>query len=274
MRVFMSLDLEGATGVFATAQTEPTDSSYPAACALLAGDATAAVEGCLAAGADEIVVADGHHLGQNLSVTDLPAAVVLRSGFPGPDSWISGVGPGFDVGVFVAYHAMAGTLNGVLDHTYDSSRVYSVELEGFGEIGEFGLAAAVCGAYGFPVVFASGDVCLADEAKTTVPGIHTVAVKEGLGRCNARLLSPELTRQRIRDGVRAALTSEKPQPLSWDGRFMRITFTRSDFCDAAAVCPGVKRETARALITPQDDFRAVFSCFLACMELAASVDPL
>jgi D-amino peptidase len=268
----MSLDLEGATGVVVEDHAEPGTSAYADACALLAGDVTAAVQGCLAAGADEIVVSDGHYLGQNLSVRDLPDEVILRSGFPGPHSWISGVGPGFDAAAFVAYHAKAGTQGAILDHTYDSIRVYGVELEGVGEIGEFGLAAAVCGAYGIPVVFVSGDACLASEAAATVPGVHTVAVKEGLSRSCGRLLSPARSAVLIRQGVRDALAAKKwPRPLDWSRRSLRVTFAKSGYCDAAAACPGAQREDGRTLLIPGDDFLAVFSSFVACVELSGTV---
>ena len=270
MRVFMSLDLEGATGVYSDDQTQPGCPGYEEGCTLLLGDVIAAVDGCRAAGATDIVVVDGHHSGSNLSLRDLPDDVVLRSGFPGPHSWISGVGPGFDAAVFVAYHAKAGTLGAILDHTYQDG-VYCLELEGIGEIGEFGLAAAVCGSYGIPVVFASGDACLAQEAQATLPGIHTVEVKHGIWHSSGLLPTLHHTTSQITDGVRAALSSEAwPEPLDWNGRSLRIAFTTSDQCDKAGACPGVRREDGRTILIPAQDFLDVFAHFLACMELAAA----
>jgi D-amino peptidase len=270
MRVFMSLDLEGATGVYSDDQTQPGCPGYEEGCALLLGDTIAAVDGCRAAGATDIVVVDGHHSGSNLSARDLPEDVVLRSGFPGPHSWISGVEPGFDAAVFVAYHAMAGTPGAILDHTYQDG-VYSLELDGVGEIGEFGLAAAVCGAYGIPVVFASGDAGLTQEAQATVPGIHTVAVKRGVWHSSGLLTTPQRTASQITDGVRAALSSrEWPEPLDWNGRSLRVRFATSDQCDRASACPGARREGGRSVLIPGQDFLAVFAHFLACMELAAA----
>jgi D-amino peptidase len=269
MKVFMSLDLEGATGVFSDDQTQPGRAEYAQGCALLLGDTIAAVEGCREAGATAVVVSDGHHDGSNLSIRDMPDGVTLRSGFPGPHSWISGVGPGFDAAVFVAYHAMVGTRGAILDHTYQDG-VYGLELEGVGEIGEFGLAAAVCGAYGVHVVFASGDACLVREAEQTIPGIRTVAVKEGLWHSGALLSTPAQTARLIREGVRQSLLSEaKPQPLDWSGRSLRILFATNDYADKAGACPGVQRGDGRSVLIPAQDFLDVFAAFLACMELAS-----
>jgi D-amino peptidase len=269
VKVFMSLDLEGATGVFSENQTQPGRSAYKEGCALLLGDLTAAVEGCRAAGVDDLLVADGHHAGHNLSIQDVPDGIVLRSGFPGPYSWISGVGPGFDAAVFVAYHAKAGTQGAILDHTYQDG-VYSVELEGVGEVGEFGLAAAACGAFGIPVLFASGDECLAAEAEATVPGIRTVTVKRGLSTSSGQLSTRGQTAPLIRDGVHKALSTQPwPAPLDWSGRDLRIRFTTSEHCDKAKACPGVERQAGRSVVIPAQGFLDLFSSFLACMDLAS-----
>jgi D-amino peptidase len=266
VRVFMSTDLEGATGVFSVSHISPDRRLYADACELLRGDVEAALDGCLAAGADEIVVADGHLVGENLSIRGFSDRVVLRSGYPGPHSWMSGVGPGFDAAVFVGYHARAGTLGAILDHTYFYG-IYSLELEGVGEIGEFGLAAALCGAYGIPVVFVSGDAALAREAAEVVPGIRTVAVKDGLSRTGGLLSSPERTRVQIRESVCEALKGDSwPSPLDWSGRSLRATFTMSGLGDAAAASPGVVRQDGRAVSIQGSDYLETFARFLGCMN--------
>ena len=263
----MSLDLEGATGIYAKEQVDPGGARYHEGCEFLRGDLLAAVAGCLRAGVDDVVVADGHSMGANLSVAGFPEQVRLRQGYPGPHSWLSGVGPGFDAAVFIAYHARAGTQGAILDHTY-MGLVYRVELEGVGEVGEFGLAAAVCGAFGIPVVFVSGDSRLVSEAQQTLPEIRTVAVKDGLMRTSGVLSTPVQTGHELSEGVFAALTEESsPMPLDWSGRSLRVLLTSTELCDAAAKCPGTRREDARALTIPGGDFLGVFDRFLVCMAL-------
>ena len=84
MKLFVSIDLEGCTGVVAEDQIEPGHPAYEGARRLMRGDLDAVIEGCLAGGADQIVVCDAHDRGANLSPADLPSAVRLVGGGPRP----------------------------------------------------------------------------------------------------------------------------------------------------------------------------------------------
>ena len=113
MRVYISVDMEGIAGISHHRPTGRGDAGYPAACELMTGEANAAIEGALAAGAAEILVNDSHGGMYNLRPTLLnPAARLLQGqkawsmvagALPGP-----GGAPSFDVALFVGYHARAG----------------------------------------------------------------------------------------------------------------------------------------------------------------------
>ena len=61
MKVYIMTDLEGVAGVVSFEDDDMRDSRYyERSKRLLAGETNAAVEGCLAAGATEILVVDGH----------------------------------------------------------------------------------------------------------------------------------------------------------------------------------------------------------------------
>ena len=132
-------------------------------------DLLAALDGCRAAGADEIVVCDAHNDGGNLDPDAMPAGVTLMSGSPTPGSMMEGIGPGFDAALFVGYHARAGTPGAVLEHTW-TYRVFGVSVGGV-ELGEFGLGAMLAGHFGVPAVYVSGDDKVAAEARALVPGV-------------------------------------------------------------------------------------------------------
>ncbi len=204
MKVFISIDLEGITGVCAEAQTDPGMPQYATACELMRADLDAALEGCLSAGATEIVVCDAHYLGTNLTCQGLPPQVSLASGWPAALGMMHGLDDTFTAAVFIGYHAMAGTRTGVLDHTFTYD-VYRVRIGEHLEVGETGVNAGLAGHYGVPVVFASGDAAIAQEARELLPDVRTAVVKYGTSRTAARLLPPELTRPLIRDGVAEAL---------------------------------------------------------------------
>jgi len=269
-RVFISIDLEGITGVCRPSQTEHGTDDWLAARRLMRDDLDAVLEGCLEGGAERVVVCDAHDRGDNLGVADLPPAVRLVSGTGLPLSMMAGIDEGFDVAMVVGYHAMAGTADAVLAHTYTdeiASVVVTNGPDGDLPTGELGLNAATAGAFGTPLAFASGDDKLAAEARSFVPGIQTVAVKDGLSWTAARLLAPDATRAALRAGARRALAGPLPTLLDWNGRGLRIGYPRPDRCDGPAACPGVKRLDGTTIEIPPADWLTVFTTFISCMNL-------
>jgi D-amino peptidase len=272
VRVFMSVDIEGVTGVCHVKQADDLGSEpWREACRLMRGDVDAALAGCVAAGADDIVVTDAHYDGDNLGVDGLPRQVSLISGMQQGLSMMEGVGPDFDAALFVGYHAMAGTEGGVLAHTWDLQVARVTAMDGDGarrEIGEFGLNAAVAGAFGVPVVFVSGDDKIAVEARALLPGVEAAVVKQGLTRTAARLFDPETARAAIMDGVARALAEPRPAPLDWRGTSLEVEFGTVQWCDKAAACPAARRLDGRRLLLEAPDYLDVYRAFIACATLA------
>lgn len=271
MRVFIAVDLEGICGVVHEWETDPAARGYTRARAAMLADLLAAVDGCRAAGADEVVVCDAHNDGGNLDPDAMPAGVRLVAGSPTPDSMMQGIGPGFDAALFVGYHARAGTPGAVLEHTW-TYKVFGVSVGGV-ELGEFGLGAMLAGHFAVPAVYASGDDKLAAEAQALVPGIATTVVKRGVMRTSAALDPPEEARIRIRADVEAAVASATTlAPLEWSGDPLVLTFTRVPFCDAASAYPGARRFDGRTLEIGGADFAELYRGFLACVDLASLAD--
>ncbi len=267
MRLFVAIDLEGISGVVSEADTERSGPAAEQARRHMRADLDAVLAGCLAAGARDIVVCDAHDHGRNLDPEGLPEEVVLVAGSPTPDSMLQGLGPGFDGALFVGYHARAGTAGAVLEHTWN----YKVFSAVFGdlEVGEFGLGALVAGHHGVPAVYLSGDDKAAAEAAALVPGIVTTVVKRGVTRLAAELPSPASSRARMAADVERALRApEKPEPLVWNGEPLRLTFTRVEFCDRAAGCPGVRRLDGRTLEIAGVGLPEIYGAFLACVGLS------
>jgi D-amino peptidase len=102
MRVYLSVDMEGIAGVNHPGPTGSGHARYPAAVDLMVGETNAAIEGALAAGAEDILVNDSHGSMFNLLPERIhPAALVLQG--QKPWSMVEGAGPdaGFDVALFV-----------------------------------------------------------------------------------------------------------------------------------------------------------------------------
>jgi len=119
MRVYISVDMEGIAGVNHPDPTGSGHARYPAAVDLMIGETNAAIAGAVAAGAGDILVNDSHGSMFNLLPSAIdPAARLLQ----GQKAWsmVEGAGPdaGFDVALFVGYHARAGHARGNRAHTH------------------------------------------------------------------------------------------------------------------------------------------------------------
>ena len=96
-------------------------------------------------------------------------------------------------------------------------------------------------------------------------------VKTGIRREAAALCAPAEARERIARDVRAALTGEhRPAPLVWNGRPLRLTFTRAIYCDLAETCPGAVRLDGRTLEIGGETFADLYRGCLTCLRLAES----
>jgi D-amino peptidase len=275
MKVYISVDMEGIAGVSHPNPTGRADQGYPAAVDLMVGEANAAIEGALAGGADEILVNDSHGGMYNLRPADLhPAARVLQ----GQKAWsmVAGAGPGagFDVALFVGYHARAGHPTGTIAHTY-SDRPTLSQLNGR-PVGETGLNAAVLGAWGIAVGLVAGDDALADEVADWLPWAERIIVKTASGGNAAVSFHPTFAHDLIRSGaeraVRRAAAGEL-QPLLVDPPVVvEIDYRNAVAADYAAIVPGAERVGDRGVRFEAPDAVTAYRAFLAGVRLAGIVD--
>jgi len=273
MRVYISVDMEGVAGVAHEDQTDPTDprhaAEYARSCRLMTGEANAAIEGALAAGATAVCVSDSHWLMRNLIADELHEAAELISGSPRLYSMVEGIDGGFDVAMFIGYHARAGTRNAIIDHTY-TDRVYEVRVNGT-PFGEVGLNAALAGAFGVPVSLVSGDRALATEVRELLgEQVETVVVKEPLGRYAARSVAPAIARRRIHDGAKRALSHHHAPFTVTLPVTVSVDFARSHMAEMAALVPGSRRTAGRTVEYSHDDYREAFKAWRAMYNLAGS----
>src|SRR5262245_56471429 len=167
LRVFISADMEGITGVVNAAQLGAGELDYERFRKLMTAEVNAAIDGALAAGATKLTVADSHGNGLSLLPDELnPKARLIRS-WPRPLEMMEGVEGGFDAALFIGYHASINTPQAVRAHTISSRRFFDVRLNGQ-HASEGLLNAAVAGQFGVPVVLVSGDEAAVAELQRTV----------------------------------------------------------------------------------------------------------
>lgn len=275
MRIYISADMEGVSGVVHGAQTEPGAREYDRACALMLGEVNAAIAGAYEGGATAVVVNDAHWNMRNLRLEELDTRAELISGSPKPFSMVQGLDDSFDAMFCVGYHARAGTASASIDHTY-TGQIYRVMVNGR-EVGELGLNAFFAGSCGVPVVFVSGDQQLVAEARELL-GDDLVAaqVKEAIGRSAARCRPVDEARMHIRQGAARAL--ERRARIS-DGPWLlrppapvtlEVQFMTSGQAEMAVLTPGSERTGPREVRFTHTDYRELYRAWRAIYNLAGA----
>jgi len=182
MRAYILTDLEGVCGVASDKELSASGDApaYQRARSRQLAEINATIRGLKAAGADDILVYNGHGPAWDLPPELLERPARLVAGHPVEDG-LPGLDDSFNAFCVIGQHAMAGDAAGVLDHT-GSNLHYQDMILNDKPVGEFGLSALLAGEYNVPTVLASGDRALCVEAKDLVPGIYTVETKAGLSR--------------------------------------------------------------------------------------------
>jgi D-amino peptidase len=261
VKILMLTDMEGVAGVVSFTEQAYNDGKYyEQAKKLETGEVNAAVAGLLEAGVTEVLVWDWHGPG-GISYEDLHPAAKLLHGRPhAPMSRVGPVLTRYDAAVVIGQHAMHGLASATLNHSQSSEAIDYYKFNGQ-TVGEIALDALYCGSWGLPMIFLSGDVDACKEAEATLPGITTVAVKEGLSKyCAISLTAPE-ARRRIREGSYEAVKSHVANPLqpyTLPGPYViekRYFFT--DAADLAAAQPGVERIDDQTVRRTSPDLRDI-----------------
>jgi D-amino peptidase len=272
MKVLIAADMEGISGVVHWDHVDPKHKEYDRFRKLMTGDVNAAVRGAYEGGADEVMVADGHAQGRNILIEELDPRVRLNAGSPSPLAMIQGLDAEVDAAMFVGYHARVGVQSAVLEHTWSSSCVAGVWLNGR-PTGEIGWNAAVCGHFDVPVVFISGDQTACAEARELLGPVEAAVIKQASGRMAAECLTPKVAQQKIEEAARRAvrrfLKGEPPQPLRLQAPVVvTVELAHSQMADRAVIFPGARRLEGKRVEFTADDAVAAYRALRAVVALA------
>ena len=205
MKVYMSVDMEGCSGVTHLEHTSETGNDYQRARRLMTREANAAIDGALAVGATEIILNDGHggNGNRNLVLEELHPAARLITGRPRPQAQMCTFDSTYAALMQVGYHTMAGAF-GNISHTITGPVVADLRVNGR-SVGEVGLNAYLAGEYGIPCVLVTGDQFMAKETHAFMPWAETAIVKNATGFHSAECLHPDVAAQTIREAASRAL---------------------------------------------------------------------
>jgi D-amino peptidase len=204
-RVYVSVDMEGISGINGEDQTAPGQAEYGRARKLMAEDANAAIRGAFDGGASDVLVNDSHGGQRNLLPEDLDSRARLISHSFKRYGMMEGLDETYDAVVFVGYHAKADTPRGLFAHT-GSGVVRNVTINGR-SVGEGGMNAALAAWYGVPVVVVTGDDVAVDQVKEDVPSVRGVVVKRAINTRAVELKPLQQARREIQEAVRAGVSS-------------------------------------------------------------------
>ncbi|TCK98561.1 D-amino peptidase [Natranaerovirga hydrolytica] len=182
MKLFISADIEGVTGVTSWTETNISNPESRPFIKQMEKEVNAVCEGAFIKGFNEIVVKDAHETGRNMDIHAFPEYVRLNRGWSGhPLAMIEGVDNTFEAMAFVGYHSGASKGTSPLSHSMHVSKINQISINGM-EASEF-LIFYYAGLYvGVPTIFVSGDEGICEEVHKVNPNIITVSTKEGFGK--------------------------------------------------------------------------------------------
>jgi D-amino peptidase len=281
VRVYISADMEGITGLVDAEDVQPPGRDYERGRGLMTEDVNAAVRGAYAAGATYVLVNDAHGPMRNLLPDLLDPRALLIKGRPKPMGMIEGLTADFDAVVCVGFHSRAGTL-GVLSHSFMGHEIEDIWLDDH-LTGEIGLLHTAASSYGVPVAALTGDNTACAEATAWDPKIRTYPVKQTKDRFAAQLVPVAESRAGIEQTVRAALTTlptgPAPAPTAAEGNSpapskpvhqLTVRWQSASVASHLQAIPGVRKTNDRT-VTTEGDMLHLYRLFNLYLRVATAV---
>jgi D-amino peptidase len=260
-KVFISVDMEGISGVVTSSETSTSGADYGYFRRLMSEEANAAVLGAFDAGASEVWVRDSHGSARNI-LPDLldPRAKLLRDWSGGPMGMMEGIDASFDAVVFVGYHARAGTPDAIIDHT-SSGNVTEFAINGRA-LPEAGYNALLASYFDVPVVFVAGDQAVVNQVEELFGEVGTFATKQGIGAASLGL-HPDVAQMGIRAGVADAITNlDQVQPFTMAKPYtLTLKLKNEASVYNGSFFPGARRTGDWELTFSSDDIIQVMYAF-------------
>jgi D-amino peptidase len=273
MRILISADMEGATGVTWPADVMPGTEQWQRCRRMFTSDVNAAVAGFVEGGAAEVMINEAHSTMRNLLLEELDERAVMLTGRHKELSMVQGIeAEEVSAVAFLGYHAGAGT-EGVLAHTYLANSITGVRVNGEAA-SEGRLNAYVAAELGVPVVLVTGDDRTCADAATYAPDAQKVAVKDCVSRYAAVCRPPAVTAAAIRSAAaRAVKLAGRGAPAPAGELRVEVEVDAAQLAQAAAIVPGVSRTSARTVAYQSPTAIQMIRCFkVVCTMISAAIE--
>ena len=222
MKILLSTDIEGIVGLTKRSLLARSNKKqYKIPCKLMTDEVNVVIRACFDAGADEVLVVDGHAMGRNIIREDLDsrATMVKRKSSTMMMTDIEKV----DVAMFIGYHGMASKPNSFCAHTNSTLMLKHLFIDGC-EVSEGMTNALIAKHYGVKVIYISGTDVGISELRTRIPSIKSTQNLQSIDMENA--VSQELPShyETIYADVKNAIASADSVEFI-DGKTTNINFT-------------------------------------------------
>ncbi len=268
MKILISADMEGATGVTWPADVEPGTEQWQRCRRMFTSDVNAAIAGFFDGGAEQVLVNEAHATMRNLLLEELDERAVMLTGRHKDLSMVEGIQhPDVSAVAFVGYHAGAGR-DGVLAHTYLPNSITGVRANGE-PASEGRLNALVAAEFGVPVILVTGDDVTCEDAAGYAPRAQACAVKDWVSRYSAVCRPPRVTAEAIRAAAASAVKlagrrDPVTDPVTEAGGYrVEVDVDAAQLAQAAAVVPTVQRTGERCVAYSSGTAWDMIRCFKA-----------
>lgn len=262
MKIYISADMEGTTGICSWIETEKGNKDYDKFAEQMTLEVRAVCEGANEAGASEILVKDAHDSARNIDPGLLTEnAVILREWTKGPFGMMAGLDESFAAVAMTGYHTSCQTNGNPLAHTWDLQNEF-IKINGV-YASEFLMNAYIAGYFHVPVVFVSGDKMLCETAKELIPSITAVPVNEGLGN-STKSIHPKVALTLLREGMKSALEGDISAcvPKLPEHFSIEVQFREHYRAYKGSFYPGARQSGMKSVSFEADDYMEVLRFFL------------
>ncbi len=272
INIFISFDLEGISGVTSWKEMRKDSPDLLRIRRIATQEVNSAIRGVRKSGLEigEILICDSHASGENLLIEELEPGINLIKGTQRNYYMMEGLNENFDIVFFIGYHAMVGTENGMMDHSYSSSLIYNIKINGQ-YVGEPEINAGVAGHYGVPLGLVTGDDKLIQEIRKFFgPQVETVITKSSISRFCARCRHPFDVQKEIESKAgRAVKKINKLKPFKFKYPInAEVEMINSLFGDAIKSLPGLKRISGRKFVFKSKDTLQFYRQLMLICDLA------
>ncbi|OZU88433.1 aminopeptidase [Virgibacillus indicus] len=268
MKLYISVDMEGITGLPDYTFVDSSKHNYERARKIMTDETNYVIESAFKYGCNEVLVNDSHSKMNNILIDQLHPEAKLITGDVKALSMMQGIDNTYGGAMFIGYHARAGQF-GVMSHAMiHAVRNFFVNDK---PVGEMGLNALVAGHFGVPVLLVAGDDQAANEAEELIPNVTAVAVKETISRSAVKSLTPKKAGELLKEKVGLALENRHlVKPLvPPENPVLKIEFNNYGQAEWANLMPGTEIVPGTTIVKYQArNMIEGFQAMLVMTELA------